>query len=260
MAVVVTMPERHTYGAVEIKQLIRKYTIRGFIYTILIFGLTMGAYLASVTIEAGSGKKMKLAPIQKIKLDQLPPPQSDAPAEAPPPQQIQQIVHSGPAARAGTPVPVPDAEITPDMQDFATIDVMSRASSEGGDGVDLGGFADNIDFDAKDIKVQAPVEEPDPDEFIAVEEEANLDLPSLQKVVKYPDLARRAGVEGTVYVKVLIGKDGKPKKTLIEHSDNELLNKAAQEAVMKYRGYTPGIQNGNPIQMWISIPIEFRLN
>jgi protein TonB len=82
----------------------------------------------------------------------------------------------------------------------------------------------------------------------------------LQKIVKYPDLARRAGVEGTVYVKVLIGKDGKPKKTLIEHSDNELLNKAAQEAVMKYRGFTPGIQNGNPIQMWISIPIEFRLN
>ncbi len=260
MPVTVIMPERPTYGAVEVKELIKKYTIRGFLYTVLIFALAMGSYLATVKIESGGGRKLKMAPIQKIKLDQLPPPQSDAPVEAPPPQQMQEIVHHGPASRAGTPVPVPDAEITPDMQEFAAMDEMSRASAEGGDGEDLGGFAPNIDFDAKALEVEAPVEEPDPDDFIAVEEEASLDLPSLQKIVKYPDLARRAGVEGTVYVKVLIGKDGSPKKTIIEMSDNELLNKAAQEAVMKYRGFTPGIQNGQPIQMWISIPIEFRLN
>ncbi len=259
MAVTVTMPERPTYGAIEIKELIKKYTIRGYIYTVLIFGITMGGYMATVNMESGSGKKLKLAPIQKIKLDQLPPPQSDAPVEAPPPQQVQQIIQSGPAARAGTPVPVPDAEITPDMQDFAAMDVMSRASAEGGDGEDLGGFADNIDFDAP-IEVEAPVEEPDPDEFIAVEEEVKVDLPTIQKMVKYPDLARRAGVEGTVYIKVLVDKSGKAKKTIVEMSDNELLNKAAVEAVMNYKGYVPAIQNGQPVTMWLSIPIEFRLN
>ncbi len=258
MAFTVSMPERPNYGAIEIKNLIRKYTIRGFIYTILIFGITMGGYLASVNMEDSSGKDLFLAPIQKIKLDQLPPPKSDAPVDAPPPQQVQQIVHHGPAARAGTPVPVPDAEITPDMQEFAAMDVMSRASAEGGDGEDLGDFASNIDFDAP-IEVEAPVEEPDPDEFVAVEEEVDFSLDDLKSAVKYPDLAKRAGVEGTVYVKVLIGADGIPKKAFVEMSENELLDKAAKDAVMNFRGYTPAIQNGKPIQLWMSIPVEFRL-
>ena len=33
--IIVKMPEPSTYGAVELKQYIKKYTIRGFIYTVV---------------------------------------------------------------------------------------------------------------------------------------------------------------------------------------------------------------------------------
>ena len=81
-------------------------------------------------------------------------------------------MNTGPAARAGTPVPVPDAQISADMQEFASVDVMSRASSEGGNGVDLGGFAPNIDFNAeKKVVIETKEVEPAPDQFVAVEQE-----------------------------------------------------------------------------------------
>ncbi len=152
-------------------------------------------------------------------------------------------------------MPVPDAEIKPDMQEFATIDVMSRASAEGGDGVDLGTFASNIDFD---VNVEVKEKEPDPDEFIPVEKEPETDIGSLQKLVVYPDLARRAGVEGKVLVRVLVDKTGKVKKTRVDYSDNELLNDAAVKAVSQ-AVFTPAIQNKQPVQCWVTVPITFKL-
>ena len=167
---------------------------------------------------------------------------------------------AGPAARAGIPVPVPDAQITPDMQEFATIDVMSRASAEGGSGIDLGGFASNIDFNqSSKVDVKVKEKEPEPDEFIPVEKEPGVDYSRLQSLVIYPDLAKRAGIEGRVTIRVLIDKDGSVRKMFIEDSDNSLLNEAAENAIRNYGRFKPAIQNQEPIMCWISIPIQFKL-
>jgi protein TonB len=80
----------------------------------------------------------------------------------------------------------------------------------------------------------------------------------LRRRLEYPELARRAGIQGKVYVRVLVGTDGKPKRYIVEHSDNELLTEAAVKAVMSAT-FTPAIQNGQPIAVWVSIPIDFRL-
>lgn len=253
----IEMPAPVTYGAKELKIWIRKYTIRGFIITVALFLLLFLLYFSFVKISADEGKAVKLAPIVKLKLEDLPPPEQSE--DAPPPPPTQQIVNTGPAARAGTPVPVPEAEIAEDLKDFATMEELGRASAEGGDGVDLGGFASNIDFDDTEVEVKVREEEPAPDEFIPVEKEPWVDLEKLQKKVEYPDLARRAGIEGRVIVRVLVGKSGKVRKTLIEYTDSELLNQSAIEAISKHGTFTPAIQNGQPITCWVSIPITFKL-
>ena len=97
-----------------------------------------------------------------------------------------------------------------------------------------------------------------PDDFIAVELEPYIDLSELQRKVAYPEMARRAGIEGKVIIRVLVGKDGKPLKSIIELSENELLNESAVKAVMSSI-FTPAGQNGNPVALWVSIPINFRL-
>ncbi len=254
--IAVIVPEPSGYGATELKKFIKKYTIRGFVITVSLTALLLLLYFGFQKAQERGKTAPKLAPIVKISLTDLPP-QSAAEVAPPPPQQI---LNTGPAARAGTPVPVPDALITADMKDFATIDVMSRASSVGGDGVDLGGFAPNIDLGEKrEVRIEKKEEEPAPDEFIAVEKEPGVDLAKLQKSIVYPDLARRAGVEGRVVVRVLVGPDGKARRYFVESSDHELLNQAALDAIKNYGLFTPAIQNGQAIMCWVSIPITFRL-
>ena len=247
------------YGASELKGFIRRYTLRGVLITIALLILFFVIFLITNKMQEAADRAPKVAPVTRVTLENLPPPPTDALDNVPPPP-TQQIINTGPAARAGTPVPVPDAQISPDLQDFATMDVMSRASAAGGDGTDIGGFAANIDFDAKaPVKVEIKEREPEPDEFIAVEKEPGVDLAKLQGIVKYPDVARRAGVEGTVIVRVLVDRNGRATRTLIEYSDNQLLNSGAIEAVNQYGQFTPAIQNGQPISCWVSIPIRFRL-
>ncbi|OGU56885.1 MAG: hypothetical protein A2X64_02530 [Ignavibacteria bacterium GWF2_33_9] len=245
------------YGAKELKVLIRKYTYRGFLITAALFILLFLLYFVYAEITSSGPKVKKLAPIAKLDIVDLPP-QEEA-TDAPPPP-VEQIINNGPAARAGTPIPVPDAQITPDMQEFATIDIQSRASAEGGTGLDLGGFSSNIDFNANtkvDVKVKE--KEPEPDEFIPVEKEPGVDYTRLQGLVKYPDLARRANIEGRVVLRVLVDKDGTVRKYFIEDSENELLNSAAIDAIKAYGKFKPAIQNQEPIMCWISIPIQFKL-
>lgn len=245
-----------TYGAKELKELIRKHTYRAFIITSLIL-------LILVLINVFSVEKRNpiidlvdsINPVNTITLEQLANPVEND--ELAPPPDVQ-VVNTGPAARAGNPIPVPDAQITPEMQDFATMDVMSRASAEGGSGVDLGGFSSNISFD-DDAKMEVKkVEEPDPGAFIPVEKQPATDMAELQKLVVYPEVAKKAGIEGKVILRVLVDTDGSVKKVLVLNSDSKMLDQAAIDAVSKAT-FTPAIQNKQPVMVWVSIPITFKL-
>jgi TonB family protein len=251
----IVVPAPSTYGAVELKEVISKHTIKGHIITVGIFILLLLLYIGVAKFTEMKTNKMLIAPISKVKLIDLQPLSN---ADEPPPPPTDQIINTGPASRAGTPVPVPETQIPADLKEFASMDELSRASSEGGNGVDNGGFASNIDLNKEKVEIKQREEEPDAYEFIAVEKEPYIDLAELQKKIEYPEMAKRANVEGKVTIRVLVGKDGKPIKTLIEQSDNELLNDAARKAVLKSI-FTPAIQNGHAITCWVSIPISFRL-
>lgn len=253
---VVPIPQRNEYGALELKAYINKSTVRGFLITASLLLLFLIYHLISGSVSS-KAVAPPLAPIAKLDLISLDAPAEDV--EAPPPPAAEQIM-AGPAARAGTPTPIPDAEIAPDLQDFADMDVLDRASAAGGDGVDMGNFANNIDWEGSgNVKVETREAEPDPDEFVPVEKQPGMDIAELQKLVTYPKLAKEAGVEGRVIVKALIDANGKVRKTLVEYTDNSLLNQAAIDAIKNYKNFTPAIQNNKPVMVWISIPLRFKL-
>ncbi|MEI6091044.1 MAG: TonB family protein [bacterium] len=255
--IAVTLPHRDAYGAPELKENIRKHTIRGFIISISAFLIFLIVY----TILTNRDTTVPMAPVipmNRIQLEKLA--DEENPEEKNAPQEIQNMVNTGPAARAGNPVPAPDSEITPDMKDFASIEDINRSSSKGGDGIDNGGFADNIDL-GKELTIEKAIEKiPEYGQFQAVEENPKIaNYADLKKSVVYPDIAKRAGVEGKVTVAVYIDKYGKPKRTKILESPNSLLDQAAIDAVMRYTGYTPAIQSKQPVGCWLSIPINFTL-
>lgn len=73
----------------------------------------------------------------------------------------------------------------------------------------------------------------------------------------YPELARRARIEGDVHLRAVISEDGSIKElsVLMGHP---LLARAAVEAVSQWR-YRPTILNGDPVEVLTQITVTFRL-
>jgi protein TonB len=107
--------------------------------------------------------------------------------------------------------------------------------------------------------MQEKEEIPEEPEFIAVEKEPQFDLEELHRRVVYPEIARRNGVEGKVTIQVYIDRRGKPVRTKVAQSDNRILEQAAIDAILGTT-FTPAIQNGNPIGVWMTIPVDFQLH
>jgi periplasmic protein TonB len=75
----------------------------------------------------------------------------------------------------------------------------------------------------------------------------------------YPKRALRMRQEGVVWLHVLIAEDGKRQEIkLYKPSQYALLNEAALEAVKKWT-FDPNIVNGRPVQSWVEIPVEFKI-
>ena len=74
---------------------------------------------------------------------------------------------------------------------------------------------------------------------------------------EYPDVARQAGIEGTVALRVEIGADGTV-QDIDPISGPPLLERAAAEAVAQWR-YAPTLVDGNPVNVVTTVSVEFNL-
>lgn len=104
-------------------------------------------------------------------------------------------------------------------------------------------------------------EDSQPTFFIAVEEmpEPIGGVVGIQKRIVYPDIAKRAGVQGRVYIKAFVDENGDVKKTEVLKGIGAGCDEAAVEAV-KNTKFKPGKQRGKPVKVQVSIPIKFVLS
>lgn len=100
----------------------------------------------------------------------------------------------------------------------------------------------------------------DEDYFVVVEEMPELidGLAQLQQKIRYPVEARRAGIEGRVYVQFIVNEEGDVEKPRVIRgigggADEEALR------VVKQARFKPGLQRGKPVRVQYSIPFFFRL-
>jgi protein TonB len=156
----------------------------------------------------------------------------------------------------GIPEPVPDIEV-PETATIATQEEMAGEIGPGTIG-DLGGTGtgDSLVVGEGGGSGEGSGDlEPSPDEFIPVEVEPV--RISIAPPV-YPDVARSAGVEGTVIVRALVGKDGRVKKCLIVDG-HEMLNDAAVNCA-KTAIFKPAIAQNQPVEVWVMMPIQFKMH
>ena len=76
---------------------------------------------------------------------------------------------------------------------------------------------------------------------------------------EYPSLALRRGWEGTVLLRVHVLASGKPSEIQVQHSSGRTqLDEAARNAVKRW-SFAPARQGNDPIDGWVSVPIDFKL-
>ncbi len=243
VSVAVGTPQREKYGAIELKQAYQKYFSIALCIAVFIHALIIGGYyLAEVLNQEEPPTRM----VRILRYSDLGPPPSIQSTNLPPP-----VAVSAPVAKptVGTPVPVPDAEVSPD-QTIATQTEMSQQASpvipEG-----AGSENNNVSIE-QDIKID---DEGPPADFVPYEKE-----PQIVKEVKpkYPELAMRAGLEGKVIVKIWVDKEGKVRQVVVLKSDADIFNEPAIEAAKQFV-FTPAYMNNGPVAVWVSFPFRFKL-
>lgn len=124
----------------------------------------------------------------------------------------------------------------------------------------------DINIDA-DINMDEPLPEPEEpqqeeeeDFFVAVENMPELKggLGSLQKKINYPDMARKAGIEGRVIIQFIVNEKGEVEDPKVIRGIGGGCDKEALR-VVKQAQFEPGRQRGNPVRVQYSLPITFKL-
>lgn len=85
-------------------------------------------------------------------------------------------------------------------------------------------------------------------------------MAALLKLLDYPELARKAGIEGRVIMSVLVDEKGNTVKVEVLKSSgtNIGFEEAAEKALMQMK-WKPAYQRDIPVKVWISVPVTFRL-
>ena len=227
----------------ERKALYGRYLARGLAIAVAIHFAVIGAYYY---FDILGGNDPPVMHVRLLRYSELGPPPSIAGENSPPP-----VAFSAPKVRpnAGFPVPVPDVEVSPE-QTLATQGEMNLGTGPGGDG---GGSPGGTGVPG-DIRISD--DESPPADYVAVEKE-----PVIVKSVEpqYPDMAVRTGLEGKVWVKIWVDREGKPREVDIHQSDAEIFNEPAIEAAKQFV-FTPAYMNDGPVSVWVTFPFKFELS
>lgn len=83
-------------------------------------------------------------------------------------------------------------------------------------------------------------------------------LEELQKSIQYPDIARRAGIEGRVIVQIVVDTDGQVTDPQVVRGLGGGLDEEAVRLV-RTASFKAGMHQGIPVRVKMSLPITFRL-
>jgi TonB family protein len=224
------------------KYAVNEYLARAFALTTLLAFMAMGA----MQLVNGRPRSVPLSnghrlpnPVREIAVIQPPP--------SVVPGRVKPMGGSPARVRVGriTPVPAPalELEFTP-----------GAAGSGTGPAAEASGGLDALPLDAEIVAPKVSVW-PSPDDIVVVEKEPQ--LISMQTPA-YPEIAREAGMEGTVLVRVLVDTQGTVRERMLLESIRGLDEAALAAAATAV--FRPALQQERPVAVWVVLPIEFRLH
>ena len=120
----------------------------------------------------------------------------------------------------------------------------------------------------REYKDEVIVEEkkPEPEQvFVSVEQmpkfpggDAEL-MKYIQEHLRYPTMAAENNIQGKVVVQFVVTKNGSIGEVKVIRSRDQDLDKEAVRVVKSLPNFIPGRMNGQPVNVWYTLPINFKL-
>jgi protein TonB len=192
--------------------------------------ITLGIMILLFKVEFKSESQMIIQTVEQetVKMEEI--------------EQTRQDVKPPPPPRPPVPVEVPNDEVI--EEEILDLDA-------------------ELDLDAPiDLPPPPPpAEEEEPDVFVVVEKRPEIKggMKELYKYIQYPEIARKAGIEGRVILEFVVDERGKVSNIKVLRSVGGGLDEAAISAVQKVK-FTPGMQRGRPVKVRYTLPVTFKLS
>lgn len=252
----------------ELKIPYRKNLRKGLIFAIILHLLAVGTY-AGIYYYNSYLKDIETKNIQQrvinVSITDLEPPPSVEDEEVPPPKLEEMLTPPPKDLSALTPEPV--AKEKADIQTIKTQQELEEIKTPVSMNGDTGKFSFNGNIKVEDKKVEDKITKRENTEltkektvYQSFEVEKAPEAVNLEQVkgsMVYPPLAIEAQIEGRVMVKVLVDESGEVVK-VGSVSGPEAFYDEVRSKVNNLR-FTPGLQNGKPVKVWVSVPFNFRL-
>jgi TonB family protein len=230
------------YGAPELLESSRPHLTRALLLSstigVALFLAMLGA-AASGWFAGRAGAPL----VPSVTIFEFPP---DVLQPIPRPPSVAPSVPSAPATASGPPIAVPDARADVLDDTFVMPSDPAPVADDGGSTHPCLGCVPLPD-----------VATPPPARLFEATEVDEQPVSMHPLSASYPDLAREAGVEGLVVVRVLVGPDGRVHDAVVVKSV-PMLDAAALEAARRAT-FQPALLNNRPVSCWVAVPFRFRL-
>lgn len=254
----------HRYGAYVLRRDGNRYLIAalGLCLFLVITGVTLPQVFARMR-DAGEMKRevniitLDLPPIKQEEKKEVPlPPEPERPKMASMKKTIAVLILN--------PRPLEDIVKEPDVVEMDSLNHTKAAiGTVNRDGADPDGTfnMEPGDGDVPDVLVEEPKTDNDPPIDVVIfgaEEPRAINMNDIRNLVGYPQIARDAGIEGMVVLRVLIDERGNYVRHKVIKQAHPILAEACEQKVNRLK-FTPAIQGNRPIKFWVNVPFSFKL-
>ncbi|WP_162946454.1 energy transducer TonB [Chitinophaga barathri] len=257
-----------SYGAYDLRRKYDKRVRNAVMGMGGIVLLIIGGYSVSTRLKAGKPVDkplVEVTPITPIDVDIEKPL-----VTPPPPARVEPPAASLPTIEHPTFTVAPDEQVKPEDElkknsELQAVSIGLKTADGDVNGVD-GGLLDGGAPGTGVIDV--PKTEPKPEGPLSFVEimpefpggEAAL-TKFLNKNIHYPTVASETGVEGTVFIKFVVGSTGEIRDVeVVGAKKGAGLEEEALRVVRKMPAWKPGKQNGRSVAVYFNLPIRFRLD
>jgi protein TonB len=262
-----TIPVGHTgYGAVELKKYYQKFFRRGLEYAIAVHLILIFTYVLTNYISKLQSENLVKQQQQQriINIQDLEPPPSATDEETPPPKEIEKI-ESAPPKDLTALTPEPVAKEKAEEQTIKTQAELEAIKTPVSSTGDSGKFTYTGPVKVKEETIEKKIESTEKKvveketykEFEVEKPPECVNLQQVRSSMTYPEVARQAGIEGKVTIKVLVGPDGGVIKVGSLSGPDVFYDEVTNKSMNLQ--FTPGLQNGKPVKVWVTVPFNFKL-